>query len=111
METFSSDQLRFFHIPPTPFFLSLTKAEDELTVSNFQSLVSRVASAKLCERELLAEFRKQDLNGDGHISRAEAKAALQADGVQLSEEDFDDFMKTADLNGDGKVDYEGRYSS
>ena len=78
-----------------------------MKLADFQSLTSRLGHAKLYERQMLAEFRKHDLNGDGFISKEEAKTALAGEGVDLSDADFDVIMKAVDLDGDGKVNYEG----
>ena len=51
-------------------------------------------------------FRKFDKNGDGSVSFEELKEVFLARGK--SEKDVQDFFNEADLNKDGRVDYEGR---
>ena len=51
-------------------------------------------------------FRKFDKNGDGSVSYEELKEVFLARGK--SEKDVQDFFNEADLNKDGRVDYEGR---
>ena len=50
-------------------------------------------------------FRKFDKNGDGSVSYEELKEVFLARGK--SEKDVQDFFNEADIDKDGKVDYEG----
>ena len=47
-----------------------------------------------------------DVNGDGWISRDELRTVMHNLGERLSEQELDDMIREADLNGDGKVNYE-----
>lgn len=48
-----------------------------------------------------------DKNNDGLISSLELRHVMTHLGEKLSEEEVDDMIKEADLNGDGVVDYKG----
>lgn len=51
-----------------------------------------------------------DKNNDGLISSMELRHVMTNLGEKLSEEEVDDMIKEADLNGDGMVNYEGEKS-
>lgn len=48
-----------------------------------------------------------DKNNDGMISSKELRHVMTNLGEKLSEEEVDDMIKEADLDGDGMVNYEG----
>lgn len=49
-----------------------------------------------------------DKNKDGLISSSELRHVMTNMGERLSEEEVDDMIKEADLDGDGMVNYEGK---
>lgn len=55
--------------------------------------------------EMQDAFNMFDKDGDGFIDKDELKRVLTSVGDKMPEEDADDFIKAADLNGDGKIDY------
>lgn len=55
--------------------------------------------------ELTETFRIFDRNGDGKISRAELKQALQNLGQAPTDNELALMMRAADLNGDGFIDF------
>lgn len=57
---------------------------------------------------LTEAFKVFDANKDGFISREELKAVLTKMGEKLSEKEFDEMVRVADSNGDGRIDYEGK---
>lgn len=56
---------------------------------------------------LIRSFRVFDKNNDGLISSNELRHVMTSLGERLSEEEVDDMIKEADLDGDGQVNYEG----
>lgn len=52
-------------------------------------------------------IRVFDKNNDGLISSKELRHVMTNLGEKLSEEEVDDMIKEADLDGDGMVNYEG----
>lgn len=50
-----------------------------------------------------------DRDGNGTISASEFKHALTTYGEVLSDDEVDQMMREADLNGDGTISYEGNY--
>lgn len=56
-------------------------------------------------------LRVFDKNNDGLISSKELRHVMTNLGEKLSEEEVDDMIKEADLDGDGMVNYEGNLFS
>ncbi|CAL1268506.1 unnamed protein product [Larinioides sclopetarius] len=59
------------------------------------------------ETELHEAFRVFDKNGDGFISPGELRQVMTNLGEKLSDEEVEDMIKEADLDGDGLVNYKG----
>mmetsp|Transcript_122481 Transcript_122481/g.240379 ORF Transcript_122481/g.240379 Transcript_122481/m.240379 type:complete len:140 (+) Transcript_122481:72-491(+) len=51
-------------------------------------------------------FRVFDINGDGYITKDELRTTMLGLNLALTSEQLDEMMKEADVNQDGKVDYE-----
>lgn len=49
-----------------------------------------------------------DKNNDGLISSTELRHVMTNLGERLSEEEVDDMIKEADMDGDGMVNYDGK---
>ncbi|ODM92788.1 Calcium-binding protein E63-1 [Orchesella cincta] len=58
-------------------------------------------------KDLMAAFRVFDKDGNGFITREELKEAMEMIGEPVTDEDIDNMITMADLNKDGKIDYEG----
>ena len=50
-----------------------------------------------------------DTDGDGFIDASELRHLLTNLGEKLSEVEVDEMIKEVDMDGDGKVDYQGNY--
>ena len=64
--------------------------------------------AKLSEEqvaELKQAFAAMDTNGDGQVTNEELKALLSQLGESVDDAVIDEMIKIADVNGDGKVDF------
>ncbi|EEC13003.1 calmodulin, putative, partial [Ixodes scapularis] len=59
------------------------------------------------EEELREAFRVFDKNGDGFISASELRHVMTNLGEKLTDEEVEDMIKEADLDGDGLVNYDG----
>lgn len=53
----------------------------------------------------LGIFRQYDESGDGNISPSELKQALEADGITLSNNEFQGFLAEIDADGDGETSF------
>jgi len=59
-------------------------------------------------KEAFAVF---DRDGSGKISSRELKQAMSSLGEKLNDDEIAEMIKEADKNGDGEIDYEGKWIS
>ena len=57
-------------------------------------------------QSLKEAFKIFDKNRNGYIEAKELKQVTTTLGSQLTDEEFEDFWREADINNDGKLDYE-----
>ena len=57
-------------------------------------------------QDLREAFKIFDKNKSGYIEVSEIVSVTATLGQALTEDELDEFMKEADANGDGKLDYE-----
>ena len=55
--------------------------------------------------ELKQAFGAMDTNGDGQVTKEELKSLLSQLGEAVDDAVIDEMIKIADVNGDGKVDF------
>lgn len=58
------------------------------------------------EKNLRAAFTVFDKNKDGFISVKELKDVMMNLGEKMTDDEFDDMIAEADIDGDGQIDYE-----
>ena len=58
------------------------------------------------EEEILEAFRIFDKDGNGFISAAELRHVLTNLGESITEEEVDEMISEADVDGDGQINYE-----
>ncbi|VUZ56472.1 unnamed protein product [Hymenolepis diminuta] len=58
------------------------------------------------ERELKEAFQVFDMNGDGYITQTELMRTMEGFGERVSRRESVDMIRHADIDGDGRVDYE-----
>ncbi|XP_018901252.2 uncharacterized protein [Bemisia tabaci] len=76
--------------------------------NEFLQMMSKKLKGADCEDELREAFRVFDKNNDGLISNKELRHVMTNLGEKLSDEEVDDMIKEADLDGDGMVNYNGK---
>ena len=73
----------------------------------FLKMMKRTMEDTDFENELRKAFEVFDQDGNGFISVAELRHAMTNLGEKLTDEEVDDMMREADIDGDGRVNYEG----
>uniref|UniRef100_T1K1M3 EF-hand domain-containing protein n=1 Tax=Tetranychus urticae TaxID=32264 RepID=T1K1M3_TETUR len=79
--------------------------------NEFLHMMSRKMKETDKEEELREAFRVFDRNGDGFINAAELRHVMTNLGEKLTDEEVEDMIKEADLDGDGLVNYDGKKKS
>ena len=60
------------------------------------------------EEEIKEAFRVFDKDGNGFISAAELRHVMTNLGEKLTDEEVDEMIREADVDGDGQVNYDGK---
>lgn len=74
--------------------------------NEFLHMMSKKMKETDKEEELKEAFRVFDRNGDGFISAPELRLVMTNLGEKLTDEEVEDMIKEADLDGDGLVNYD-----
>lgn len=59
------------------------------------------------EEEIKEAFKVFDKDGNGMISLHELAQVMANLGEKLTDDELDEMMREADINGDGQIDYHG----
>ena len=57
---------------------------------------------------IVSAFRCFDSNGDGVVDAAELRHCMATLGVKMADDEIDDMIELADVNCDGKINYNGQ---
>lgn len=75
----------------------------------------RLMARKFVEEDLQSDIREAfrifDKDGSGLISADELRYVMTNLGEKLTEDEFNEMLSEADIDGDGAINYEGAYSS
>eukprot|EP00949_MAST-11_sp_MAST-11-sp1_P004691 g4691.t1 len=58
------------------------------------------------EEEIMEAFKVFDKDGNGFISAAELRHIMTNLGEKLTDEEVDEMIREADIDGDGQINYE-----
>merc|ERR1712217_97942 len=72
----------------------------------FLSLQARKMRDTDTEEELIGAFKVFDRDGNGFISAAELRHVMTNLGEKLTDEEVDEMIREADVDGDGQINYE-----
>ena len=61
---------------------------------------------RLRQEEILEAFKVFDKDGNGFISAAELRHIMTNLGEKLTDEEVDEMIREADIDGDGQINYE-----
>merc|ERR1712226_1522397 len=70
------------------------------------ALMARKMKDTDTEEELIEAFKVFDRGGNGFISAAELRHVMTNLGEKLADEEVDDMIREADVDGDGQINYE-----
>ena len=74
--------------------------------AGFADLVSQKWKKIDTELELKAAFSVFDRDGNGFLDAVELRNALARDGEPLTAKELDELFRDADIDGDGKINYD-----
>merc|ERR1712226_284091 len=72
----------------------------------FLTMMARKMKYTDSEEEIRAAFRVFDKDGNGFISAAELRHVMTNLGEKLTDEEVDEMIREADVDGDGQINYE-----
>lgn len=90
-------------------FCTLTPGNGTIEFNEFLHMMSKKMKETDKEEELKEAFRVFDRNSDGFISAAELRLVMTNLGEKLTDEEVEEMIREADLDGDGLVNYNGNY--
>merc|ERR1711869_45559 len=76
------------------------------TEAELLSLMARKMQDTDTEEELIEAFKVFDRDGNGFISAAELRHVMTNFGEKLTDEEVDEMIREADVDGDGQINYE-----
>merc|ERR1711973_101182 len=84
--------------------------DGRLTFDDFVRMVNQQEEEPTSPREeidtIKEAFHNFDKNGDGFMNKEELSCLLQRMGSEVSEEQLEKLFSEADINGDGRIDFE-----
>jgi EF-hand domain pair len=91
----------------TSFYLRARTGNGTIDFPEFLTMMARKMKDTDSEEEIREAFRVFDKDGNGFISAAELRHVMTNLGEKLTDEEVDEMIREADIDGDGQVNYEG----
>lgn len=88
-------------------FVSNIVGSGQVEFSEFIAMFERHRHEKNTEEEIIDAFTVFDKEGNGYISAAELRHVMTNLGEKLRDEEIDEMVRAADMNGDGQINYKG----
>lgn len=79
---------------------------DELTFEQFVKLTEDMDNPADEEEEMRQAFSVFDKDGSGTITAEELRVVMMNLGEKMTEEEVDEMVREADLDGDGEINYQ-----
>lgn len=87
--------------------LLIVSGNGTIDFPEFLTMMARKMKDTDSEEEIREAFRVFDKDGNGFISAAELRHVMTNLGEKLTDEEVDEMIREADIDGDGQVNYEG----
>lgn len=97
----------FFFFDFDKNFLISFPGNGTIDFPEFLTMMARKMKDTDSEEEIREAFRVFDKDGNGFISAAELRHVMTNLGEKLTDEEVDEMIREADIDGDGQVNYEG----
>ena len=78
--------------------------------SEFLAMMAQKTKEANSEDEMKEAFRVFDKDGNGFISAAELRQVMISLDEKLTDQEIDEMIKEADTDGDGQVNYDGKWN-
>ncbi|BAM40412.1 calmodulin [Theileria orientalis strain Shintoku] len=83
-----------------------TNSSGTIDFPEFLLLMARKMKECDTEEELIQAFKVFDRDGNGFISAQELRHVMTNLGERLTDDEVDEMLREADIDGDGKINYE-----
>jgi len=83
-----------------------TDKNGTIDFNEFVKMMSKKTTHVNSESELIEAFKVFDKDGNGFITSQELRHVMTNLGEKITQEEADSMIKEADLDGDGRIDYE-----
>ena len=96
------------HIFALLILFLLILGSGQVEFSEFLAMFERHRHERNTEEEIIDAFTVFDKEGNGYISAAELRHVMTNLGEKLRDEEIDEMVRAADMNGDGQINYKGK---
>ncbi len=97
----------FYIVYQLMFHIFVCSGNGTIDFPEFLTMMARKMKDTDSEEEIREAFRVFDKDGNGFISAAELRHVMTNLGEKLTDEEVDEMIREADIDGDGQVNYEG----